>query len=500
MNSDFKKLDSLIKADMKKFKIPGLSLGIVKENNILLKKGFGFADLENKILVKPNTVFRFASISKTFTAIGIMQLWEKNLINLDDNINEYIPKGSIYYKNNKNLSITIKHLLTHTSGIGELLKLTDLFKIPHFANNNPKKIYSLERIFNRKIKLKTAPGTKWAYANFGYMLLGYILEQITGKEFSEYMIENIFNPLEMKNTDFKRSERVRPLQAKGYKYKKGKFIEFGTELQTQMPQGSLYSSIEDMTKFAICLLNYGLFGGKHIIKKETLEMMWKSQYSLDDRLPAMGYGFFIHDYENFTILNHGGSINGYLSELYLIPEENLGIIVAINQNSLFNMNAIKIAHNILHYILDIKQEKQDFKIKSPIYIKNYIGRYAPSKGFLTNFRYYMSGGEIKIYSKENDLYYKTMWGGKRRGVRLYPANPDDSLYFKIYDKLNYDNIDPYEVIIFIKNSEGKIISFIKGYREYFKRPWYKTFKFRLYYIIFGFALLLFILISLMIGL
>ena len=101
-------------------------------------------------------------------------------------------------------------------------------------------------------------------------MLGYIIERVTSKEFSQFMIVNIFNPLEMNHSDFKWSERVKPTQAKGYKYKKGKFVESGTSLQVHMPAGSLYASLNDMTKYMRCLLNGGTLNGKQILTGQMI--------------------------------------------------------------------------------------------------------------------------------------------------------------------------------------------------------------------------------------
>lgn len=483
MDLNFDKLELFIEQRMNELHVPGLGIGIVKGSETIYSRGFGHADIESKIPVSPETVFRFASISKTFTAIGIMQLVEQGKLSLDDNINNYLSKGKIYSKKKNAPTITIKHLLTHTSGIGEILKKSDLFRIPHFANQKLDKLASFESLFEREIKLRVEPEKKWAYANFAYDLLGFIVQTLSDKEFSRYMIENILNPLEMNNSDFKWTERVKPNQAKGYKYKKGGFIEFGTEFYVHMPAGSLYASMNDMIKYMKCLLNGGTLNGKQIIKKENLEMMMTPHFRMDDHLPAIGYCFMIYDVDKYKIVNHGGSINGYLAELYLIPEENLGIIIAINQNSILNPIAIRIAHDTLHKILEIEPVDEQMRSVSPGFyegLKKFKGRYGPTKGVLTNTRHYMSGGEIKIYNKSGELYFKTMWGGKKKGVRMCPADPKDSLYYKIIEKLNYDNIDPYEAVIFKEDSNGKIISLLKGYREYFKKSWYKSFKFKLY--------------------
>lgn len=477
-------LDKFIEKSMKERKIPGLGIGIVKDGNIMYARGFGYADIENKKEVTPDTVFRIGSISKTFTAIALMQQWEKGKFQLDDPVLQYLPRSKIRPKKKNAPPITFKDLFTHTSGIGELLKKADLFRIKHFVNVNREKIYPLNKLFDRKIKLKVNPGEKWAYSNFGFNLLGYLLEKLSNEEFSRYMLDNIFEPLDMGHSDFAWSDRVKVYQAKGYKLKKGNPIEFGTNSHCHMPAGSAYSSINDMLKYIICMLNGGKIGGKkEILKTETLQKMWIPYYQVEKRLPAMGLAFWLFDVEGYKILNHGGSINGYMSEMYLLPNEKMGMIVCINKMSLKDMGAIRIAHEILHKILkleDFKEKTQKIAISSdPLIIKEVSGRYGPKKGFLTNIRHYMGGGEIKIFSKDNDLFLRTMWGGRKVGVKLWPDSKDP-YFFRIFDKLNYTTVEPSEDLIFKKINKRGLISYCKGFNEIIKKSWYKSFKFKLY--------------------
>ena len=481
---DIESLKEFLEGRMAELHIPGLAIGFIKDGETLFCDGLGFADVERQTKVTCETVFRMGSISKTFTTLGLFQQWEKGKFQLEDPINEYLPYGSIRPKNPKAPPITFQHLLTHTSGIGELLKLSDLLRFRRFVNEDPSKLYSLRQIFEREIHLKLEPETKWAYANFGYYLLGYLLEEISEIEFSRYMIKNLFNPLEMDHSDFVWSARVKPHQAKGYKYTKGEYVEFGTAMQTLMPAGSLYASIGDMTRYMRCLLNGGSYKGTQLLKKETLDLLTSPHYQLDPRLKAMGYCFWIYDLEGYKIYGHGGSINGYLAEMYLLPEERAGLIVALNQNSIRDMGAMRIAHEILHKILDLPDPKARLKpipYTLDVSTKDSIqGRYGPEKGVLTNTRFYMAGGEIRIRWKKERLVYKTLWGNKKHGVKLWPASPDDPLYYNLVDKLDYGTVEPYETVIFRKNEAGEITLLLKGFHAFRKKRWFESFIFKFY--------------------
>ncbi|MGV9197548.1 MAG: serine hydrolase domain-containing protein [Promethearchaeia archaeon] len=476
-----------IKSRRKELQIPGVAVGMIKNHEILLNEGFGYADLEQKEEVNANTVFRMGSISKTFTTIALFQLIEQGKVTLDQPINDLLPKGKLVSKKEPQSPITLKHLLTHTSGIGELLARRDLFKLPRLLSTKPEKLYPLEKLFSRRINLRHAPGEKWAYANFAFNLIGYIIELISKQEFADYMRGHILQPLKMDHSDFERRARVEANQAKGYKLKRGKNVEFGTDLRVLQPAGSLYASTNDMLNYMQCLLNGGDYNGHQLIKSETLSDLWRSHHQMDSHLPAMGYAFWLYDIEGYKVVGHGGSINGYLAQMYLIPEEELGIIVSVNQMSLRNMEAIRIAHEILHRILDIKKpeaiKKKNLELSKVVeddLIEEMTGRYGPSKGFLTNVRFYQAGGEIKISFDGDKLLYSTMWGAKKNGVKLWLVNKENPFYYKILDNLSYSCVEPHEAVIFNQNARGKIVSIYKGFHEYFKKPWYQTFKFKLY--------------------
>lgn len=504
INLELSGLKNFIRSRQKELKIPGIGLGITKDGKTIFSGGFGFADLEKKEKVIGNTIFRMGSISKTFTAIGLFQLIEQGKVQLDQPINDLLPDGKLISKKQRKIPITLKHLLTHTSGIGELLARRDLFKLPRFIAQDPEKLYPLEKLFNRTIKLRHSPGEKWAYANFGFNLIGYLVEILSGQPFAEYMRKHLLEPLGMSHSDFERSETIRNYQAKGYKLKHSKNVEFGTNLRVHKPAGALYASVNDMLKYMNCLLNQGKYKGGQLIQSESLKTLWTPHYRVDERLPAMGYAFWLYDIEDYKVVGHGGSINGYLAQMYLLPREKLGIIVAVNQMSLGNMEAIRIAHEILHKVLELKEP---MKIKEKNYtilkrvnqglIQEMTGRYGPSKGILTNTRFYMAGGEIKIGFKHGELMYKTMWGGKKKGAKLWLVDKDDPFYYKILDNLSYSCVEPHESVIFNQNDQGEITSISKGFHTYIKKPWYKSFKFKLYsrigLLLFGIVISLFFL-------
>lgn len=489
MNLNLDGLDGFLENKIAELNVPGIAIGIVKNGETVYNKGFGYADIENKVKMTPDHVLRVGSISKTFLSIGLMQQWELGKFQLDDDINKYLPFGKVRAKNKSASPITFKHLFTHTAGIGEIYKISALLHFKRLVSNNEEDIATLEELYRKGFKNKVPPGEKFAYANFGANLLGYLLEIISGENFSEYVRTNILDSIGMNRSDFLWSESVKRHQAKGYKLKKGRNIESGTKLQTTQPAGALYASINDMLKYISCLLNEGKCGSTQIIKPDTLSKMFQPHFQLDPRQPAMGLLFRISYLNGLKVIEHGGAITGYLAQMYIIPELDFGMISIVNQMSLSNYKPTQIFHETLRRILNVKNPKEELetlqKFADVAEFPKFVGRYGPTKGFLTNIRHYMAGGEYKIHVKNKELTMKTLRGSKKKGIKMYFADKNDKNHFKIIDKMGYSTIYPYEDVIFTENDKGEIISFNSRYQEYFKKKWYNSFKFKIYALIIG---------------
>ena len=212
-------LDLLLSESLRNSKIPGIAIGIIDQDELIATKFIGLADRIGHRAIDGDTVFRMASISKLFTTLGLMQLWEKGAFDLDDPVNKYLTQGRIIPKNPQWPTVTFRHLLTHRSGIGELAFKSDFFK-PGFGLNIkwPKPVPPLSALHNRDVKTDVPAGQKYAYSNFGFSLLGYLIERFSGEEFMSYMHKHILDPLKMIHSDFIHSEVIRTTEAQGYVY------------------------------------------------------------------------------------------------------------------------------------------------------------------------------------------------------------------------------------------------------------------------------------------
>lgn len=314
---------------MKKYSVPGAAVVVVKDNKEVFKMGYGYSNLELEALVDPDkTSFPACSVSKLFTATAIMKLYEEGKIDLDRNINDYISPYKVINKYDK--AVTCRNLLTHSSGLDEASELNG-------ATTDENSIKSQEYFMdNHTPVVVTEPNTICRYSNEGYNLLGYIIEKVSGISYEEYVKEKIIKPLKMNSS----SIRLRSSDtAAGYTYDNDSYVANPLPYQYTSGSAGIIATARDMENFIIANLNNGEFQNNSILSKNTLTLMQSKQFSNDEDLPGMGFGF-IRSYRNGQeIIKHDGALpSGYTTTLFLIPKENLGIYVATNSLSALPFN------------------------------------------------------------------------------------------------------------------------------------------------------------------
>ncbi|MBZ9685923.1 beta-lactamase family protein [Clostridium estertheticum] len=283
---------------------------ITKNDSIILDKGYGKADFEKGISNTAQTKFDLASLTKQFTALSIMQLQEKKLLNVNDKIDKYLPQ---FPHGNE---ITIHQLLNHTSGLPEH---PEKFDIRKFRPSN-----KIDNAAAKKMEVTLAftPGSSFSYSNTGYILLGYIIEKTSGKTLDAYFAENIFSPLDMKNTGFKNENSSIDNLAVGYlSYKKDKAETSWTETNVGVVRGSsgLCSTVEDLIKWDKALTN------KKLINKESYDKMYTPYEN------NYGYGWYVYkDSNEKCYYEHYGVGTGYRSYILRNVEANTTAIIVSN--------------------------------------------------------------------------------------------------------------------------------------------------------------------------
>ena len=312
----------------------GASVIIVNRDSTLFSKGFGYADLINHNEVTDSTLFVLGSITKTFTALGILKLVEEGKLKLDDEVMTLAPELPISNKWEDEFPLKVYHLLEHTSGFDEL-HLKDR-SIPVSDDEFP--LIEGISIVKNSLQIRWKPGTRFAYSNVGYLVAGYLIEKVSGKKFNDYMVQEVLEPLRMTNSSIRLKEINQELLAKSYSYSK-KELPF-KHIFTR-PTGSLISSSQDIGQFLKILLNKGgTFlnedGFKEFETHHSIEVFENTEN---------GYrlGIYPRFRRDRIWLGHGGSINKYNSEFEYCYEQGLGIFVVSN-----GPNATKTVDGILN--------------------------------------------------------------------------------------------------------------------------------------------------------
>jgi CubicO group peptidase (beta-lactamase class C family) len=377
-------IDKLL-SDVYKPGQPGAAVLVKKQGKVILRKGYGLANLELSVPVEPDMIFRLGSITKQFTAVAVLMLAEEEKLSLQDEITKFLPDYP-----NQGKKITVEHLLTHTSGIKSY---TDL---PEWLPLQRKDMTVAEIIDLSKDKpMEFSPGERWKYCNSGYILLGAIIEKVSGQTYADFLQSRIFDPLGLKSTCYDSTSRIIPRRASGYA-KGNAGLENAPYLSMSQPYaaGSLASSVDDLATWTESLLV-----GK-LIKRETLERAF-TPFKLKDGLETgYGYGWEISRYEGHRLIEHGGGIHGFLSYALFFPEDQVFVAVLTNST-----------------IEGLQPEPQAFRVgcmalgipyKEPVPISLSEKDLEPLTGVYVN----PQGEELYITCQENKLFSQRTGGGK----------------------------------------------------------------------------------------
>ncbi len=317
--------DELVKRQLDENHIAGAIVSIVQEGKIELAKGYGYANVEKHISVSPDeTIFRIGSTSKLFTWTAVMQLAEQGKIDLNADINTYLPDFQIPATYPK--PITMLNLLSHTAGFEERATGTESSSLSEMISlHDYLATYMPDRV--------RPPGELSSYSNYGAALAGYIVEVVSGMPFEQYIETFIFEPLSMVHSTFRQPlpPDLADHLAISYSYHGG-FWRGGVSYPNLIPAATMNSTAHDMANFMIAQLQGGSFQNCQILKPETVSLMHTQSFTNDKRLDGFAYGFMEETVNGRRVLWHGGDIGNWHSILAIVPEESLGFFVGYNSN------------------------------------------------------------------------------------------------------------------------------------------------------------------------
>ena len=317
--------DGLLAGQLEAYGIAGAAVAVVRDGKVLLAKGYGLADAEQRKPVSAEaTLFRMASISKLFTWTAIMQLAEQGRLDLKRDVNFYLDNFRI--PDTYSQPITLEHLMTHTAGFEDL--------VIGIGARREADVLSLEKYIRTRLpKRIRPPGQVTAYSNYSTALAGYIVQRVAGQPFEEYVEEAILKPLGMGHSTF-RQPPTDPLAkdvSRGHIVRDGLFLPQDFEFVNGIaPAGALSSTVSDMARFMIAHLELGDYGGTRILGQETARTMHTRLFTNDPRLSGNAHGFWERQVNGLRIIGHGGDTWLFHSQLILIPEERTGLLVVYN--------------------------------------------------------------------------------------------------------------------------------------------------------------------------
>lgn len=467
-----KQIDSLMEKSMKALHVAGASIAVVKDGKIILKKGYGVKSITTKAPVNEFTNFQIASNSKAFTAAALSILVDEGKISWTDKVNQYIPEFKMY-NDYVTQNFIIEDLLCHRSGLG--LGAGDLMIFPDGTDFTINDVLTNFQHFKPVSPFRT----KWDYDNQLYSVAGELIKRVSGITWEEFVRTRIFEPLQMKNSypinsyikDF--SNVATPHNAKGEKINTTDFYDFGTKMNGAA--GGIFSNVDDMSKWLQLQLNGGKYGEKldktlfsakrqkemwsiHTMQNANYEERYKTHFS------GYGLGWSLKDIKGNLVVQHTGGLNGMLSIVRMIPEQNLGIVILTNtdrggiylcyavaesitdnclglspkdwikQYTEFAKGRDEEAEKVVSKVWKTVEENKHINVKD----EDYIGVYE-DKWF----------GKVEIFMKDKQLWFKSYRSPKLNGAMyFYKANT-----FAV--KWGFQDMEPDAFAMFGLDEEGK---------------------------------------------
>lgn len=337
-------IDSILSRDVPP-DAPGLAALVKDHGRVLFEKAYGVRELSSHAKIDPQTNFRLASVTKQFTAMAIMLLIHEGKLHYDDHLTDIFPSFPAYGK-----TITIRHLLTHTSGLPDyetLMEQEEKAKRALWSAQHQIQDEEVLSLLEKQSAGKFAPGTSWAYSNSGYVVLGLIIARIAGMPYREYLYQRIFSSLGMNHSVvYQKGINEIGRRAFGHTKEKDAFVETDqSSTSATLGDGGIYSNVVDLAKWDEALQKHALLSEKEMALALTPVMLadgaqphWPKDTDSDNLAPgkpvSYGYGWFLDPYEGHPRMWHSGSTMGFRTEIQRFPGDSLTIVILCNRSDL----------------------------------------------------------------------------------------------------------------------------------------------------------------------
>lgn len=400
---------------LKKYQIPGCIVAIANGENIVYEQTFGYQNVEEKRLIDRNTVYGIASLTKSFTCVAIMQLYERGKIDLHEPITNYLPSFSIKQKD-KLPQITVHHFMTHSSGLPPLPSLdyamvrkrNEASMIDHKEERPegyvPVDSYKelIDYIKSLDIELLDSPGNLFSYSNDAYGLLGAIIENVSGESYEDYLEKYVFTPCGLQHTHFTIAEYgdYHNISTCYERLEQEELdiiypVQDWWDAPAMRATGFLKSTASDMLKYSLLFLNDGTINGIKVLSPESVKQMTTPHIEMDPE-NNYGYGFgLVKNYFGETLIQHGGGLQSVAAKFGILKDQNLSVIVLSNLTGFPAARVMELAFNA-YFNRHIDAHHLDVpSVPVPISLmEKYAGFYQSDEGM-----------DVKLTKKDNELYF-----------------------------------------------------------------------------------------------
>jgi CubicO group peptidase (beta-lactamase class C family) len=437
-------LRNTIAAGLRRWPSAGVGVAVVRGRSTVQYFCHGVADVASGRRISEETVFRIGSLTKTITAVAVMQLCEQGLVDLDAPANDYLRAFQLVPASAGFGPATVRHLLTHTAGVGFWRRRSDLLLHPGAGSGvTARAVVPLAEYYHGGLPVDVEPGTRWAYSNHGFAALGQVVEDVSGEPFDRYLRDNIFGPLGMAHTGLVLSEQLRADLATGYTLRRRGLSPVTPRDVPSPAGGGVYSTPADMAHYLTALLHGGANEHARVLNADSVRTLFQPHFQPDPQVAGMALGFEPHTERGRVLICKGGTISGFLSALEMAPEDGVGVVVLTNTGGLGNRGVPEpLAAALTRRLLGMPGNPvRDDVAPHPEVWGALRGWYAPDAGPITNlFAQVGFGAGVEVAVRRDRLMLRplTPVPGLWDAMVLHPDDPEDSRVYRVefprYDK------------------------------------------------------------------
>jgi len=469
-------IDDYLAEQMKAHHIPGVVITFVRDGEVFFSKGYGYADLENQTPMDVNeTLLTTASLGKAFSAVGVLQQYERGAIDLHEDIRPYITDFQL--QTDFDEALTFDNLLTHTDGFEA--------RMIGAAAQDQKGLIPLGELIDTYTPTQLyPPGQYMTYGDFAASLSGYLTQEISGLPFETYMESNILSPLGMTDSTFDQrlSDEMLARLATGYDYAEGEYHAAPVFYIRSAPAGGLRTTASDMNAFILMLLNGGKYQGTRILDEATTQLMHTQQFAPDPKMAGITYGLFEHFENDQRILLRDGDGVGTRSRMVLLPEQDMGFFISYNSGD-SNLRLDIVSAILERYYPDgditAPQPVDDYQART----KLFTGTYRPLNADVTSFGKSMFFFSQLVEITSTDEGYLSIvaagMGGEQSSVM---GGFEGISQWVEVEPLYFEQVGGKGQLSFVQDESGEITQMIsgQGYHSAFaKLPWHESQSFQM---------------------